>query len=198
LETGAFWHSKDGLSAPDTQLHFMPGLMYNMVDKLPKEHGVSVRACLLTPKSVGKVDIRSSDGLEDPVIDFNFLDHPDDVDVLVRLFKFVQQWMHHSEWKGVLGAEAKGADQAQDDAGVIEYIRQYIETDYHPVGTCKMGMDDMAVVDPRLKVKGVENLRVADASIMPEIIRGNTNIPCMMIGDKVAEMILEDAVANPS
>ena len=176
----------------------MPGLMYNMVDKLPKEHGVSVRACLLTPKSVGKVDIRSSDGLEDPVIDFNFLDHPDDVDVLVRLFKFVQQWMHHSEWKGVLGAEAKGADQAQDDAGVIEYIRQYIETDYHPVGTCKMGMDDMAVVDPRLKVKGVENLRVADASIMPEIIRGNTNIPCMMIGDKVAEMILEDAVANPS
>ncbi|MCY4046183.1 MAG: GMC family oxidoreductase N-terminal domain-containing protein [Cellvibrionales bacterium] len=198
LEAGAFWHSTSGLSAPDTQLHFMPGLMYNMVDKLPKDHGVSVRACLLTPKSSGTVDIRSNNGLDNPLIDFNFLDRQEDIDVLVRLFKFVQTWMHHPEWKGILGAEAKGADLAKDDEGIIAFIREYIETDYHPVGTCKMGIDEMAVVDPRLNVKGVENLRVADASIMPEIVRGNTNIPCMMIGDKAAEMILADANAKAS
>ena len=189
LEVGAFWRSKDGLDAPDTQLHFMPGLMYNMVDELPKDHGVSVRACLLTPYSQGYVGIRSADGRDNPTIDFNFLDDERDTAVLIDLFKFVQRWMHHEGWEGVLGHEAKGADEAITDEQIIEYIREYIETDYHPVGTCKMGNDDMAVVDNELRVKGVEGLRVADASIMPKIVRGNTNIPCMMIGDKAAQWI---------
>jgi choline dehydrogenase len=92
-----------------------------------------------------------------------------------------------------LGDETKGASQCKTDAEKIAFIRQFIETDYHPVGTCKMGQDAMAVVDASLKVHGIEGLRVADASIMPNIVRGNTNIPCMMIGDKAAELILSDA-----
>ncbi len=189
LEVGAFWRSKEGLQAPDTQLHFMPGLMYSMTDKLPKDHGVSVRACLLTPKSSGHVGIRSADGTDDPKIDFNFLENEDDTSVLINLFKFVQRWMHHESWHGLLGTEAKGADEAKTDEEIMAFIREYIETDYHPVGTCKMGNDDLAVVDNQLRVRGVTGLRVADASIMPKIIRGNTNIPCMMIGDKAAEWI---------
>ena len=100
-----------------------------------------------------------------------------------------------SAWQGLLNpTEVKdGPADLNDDEAIVQWIRQWIETDYHPVGTCKMGNDDMAVVDERLRVHGVKGLRVADASIMPTIVRGNTNVPCMMIGDKCAEMILADA-----
>lgn len=190
LEVGAFLHSCEGLIAPDIQLHFMPGLMYNMIDTLPKEHGVSVRACLLTPHSKGYVSIRDKDARVNPVIDFNFLSDERDIKVLLEIFKRVKEWMHHDSWGGIIGEETKGADRCRTEEEMIAFTREFIETDYHPVGTCKMGHDGMAVVDNQLRVHGVDGLRVADASIMPAIVRGNTNIPSMMIGDKAAEWIL--------
>lgn len=190
LEAGAFWRSNAELSAPDVQFHFMPGLMYNMTDTLPSQHGVSVRACNLNPYSRGSISIASASGLDDPLIDFNFLGDDRDIDVLLNAFHLTKKWMANNAWGGILGKETKGADDAQTEAQVIDYIREYIETDYHPVGTCKMGLDEEAVVDQNLKVVGIEGLRVADASIMPTIVRGNTNLPCMMIGDKAASLIL--------
>ena len=96
-------------------------------------------------------------------------------------------------WNGILSDETKGGSDCKTDEEIIKYVREFIETDYHPVGTCKMGSDEFAVVNNQLKVHGIDGLRVADASIMPTIVRGNTNVPCMMIGDKCAELVLADA-----
>ncbi|CAA0081393.1 Alcohol dehydrogenase [acceptor] [BD1-7 clade bacterium] len=190
IESGAFMNSHEGLDAPDIQLHFVPTLMYNLTDDLPKEHGVSVRACNLTPHSRGYVDIVSADPKAKPRIDFRFLSDERDIPPLLEAYKIVQKWMQANAWNGLMTEEKKGAMAAKTDEERMEFVREYIETDYHPVGTCKMGNDDQAVVDAQLKVHGIEGLRVADASIMPTIVRGNTNIPCMMIGDKCAELIL--------
>lgn len=193
IEAGAFWYSKEGLEAPDIQLHLIPILMYNLIDKPPKQDGVSVRACNLTPYSRGVVDLYSADPKQQPRIDFRFLNDERDIPILLETFRLVERMMQANAWGGMIGEETKGGSQCKTDEEIIAWIREYIETDYHPVGTCKMGKDDMAVVDERLRVHGIEGLRVADASIMPTIVRGNTNVPCMMIGDKCAEMMLEDA-----
>lgn len=195
IEAGGFWYSREGLKAPDIQLHIVPTLMYNLIDKPPKQHGVSIRACNLTPYSRGVVDLHSANPKDKPRIDFRFMSDERDKPVLIEIFKLVQRIMQADAWQGILTEETKGAMQAKTDEEIIAFTRQYIETDYHPVGTCKMGpsSDTMAVVDARLRVHGIQGLRVADASIMPNIVRGNTNIPSMMIGDKAAQMILEDA-----
>ena len=101
--------------------------------------------------------------------------------------------MKSEKWLNTIGDESKGGSECKTDEDILAFMREYIETDYHPVGTCKMGNDDMAVVNSKLQVHGIKNLRVADASIMPTIVRGNTNVPCMMIGDKCAELVLADA-----
>jgi choline dehydrogenase len=193
IEAGAFCYSRDDLNAPDIQLHVVPTLMYNLTDKVPKEDGISIRACNLTPKSRGFVDLYTANPKDKPRIDFQFLSNEADWPVLLHIFDLVEKLSKSKAWQGILGDETKGASQCKTDAEKIAFIRQFIETDYHPVGTCKMGQDAMAVVDASLKVHGIEGLRVADASIMPNIVRGNTNIPCMMIGDKAAELILSDA-----
>jgi choline dehydrogenase len=193
IEAGAFCYSKEGLPAPDIQLHVVPTLMFNLVDKVPKQHGISIRACNLTPLSVGEVDLYSNDPKQQVKIDFQFLSDQRDLPVLLATFDLVEKLSKSPKWQGILSDEVKGASSCKTDEEKIAFIREYIETDYHPVGTCKMGHDDMAVVDDKLKVHGIEGLRVADASIMPKIVRGNTNIPCMMIGDKAAELMLADA-----
>lgn len=196
IEAGGFWYTKEGLEAPDVQLHIVPCLMYNLVDKPPKQHGISIRACNLTPYSRGVVELHSANPQDKPKIDFRFLSDERDMPVMVAIFKLVERLAAADAWKGLITAEeTKGGSKALSDEEKIAWIRQYIETDYHPVGTCKMGpeSDATAVVDARLRVHGIQGLRVADASIMPNIVRGNTNIPCMMIGDKAAQMLLEDA-----
>lgn len=198
IEAGGFWYSKEELTAPDIQMHIVPTLMYNLVDTPPKQHGVSIRACNLTPYSRGVVDLHTADPKDKPRIDFRFLTDKRDWPVMLEIFKLVEKIMHANAWQGIITDETKGGSKAvKSEEDMIAFIRKYIETDYHPVGTCKMGpeSDDQAVVDARLRVYGVEGLRVADAAIMPNIVRGNTNIPCMMIGDKAAQMILEDATA---
>ena len=195
LEGGGFVHSKEGLEAPDIQFHIVPSLMYNLIDLPPNKHGFSIRACNLTPYSRGSVDLYSADPKQQCRIDFRFFTDQRDIDVCVEAFKLTEKLVKADSWNGVVGNEDKGGSECKSDDEIIAWMRQYIETDYHPVGTCKMGNDSEAVVDDRLRVHGIEGLRVADASIMPTIVRGNTNIPCMMIGDKCAEMILADADA---
>jgi len=190
IEAGVFYQSRPGLTAPDIQLHAIPSLFHDLLEQPPREHGLSIRACNLTPYSRGFVDIRSVNPDDAPKIDFNFLADERDLPVLIAAYKLVNQMCSAKVWRGSLGTEYKGGTNDKSDEDIVAFIRQYIETDYHPVGTCKMGNDDNAVVDADLKVKGVAGLRVADASIMPTIIRGNTNIPCMMIGDKAASLML--------
>jgi choline dehydrogenase len=193
IEAGAFCYSNDSLAAPDIQLHLVPVMMYNLLDKPPKEDGISIRACNLTPFSRGSVELYSSDPKQQCKIDFKFLSDERDFPPVIEALKIVERMAKAKAWKGILGEETKGGTDCKSDEQIIEFVREYIETDYHPVGTCKMGNDDMAVVDHQLKVHGVQGLRVADASIMPTIVRGNTNVPCMMIGDKCAELVLAEA-----
>lgn len=192
IEAGGFYYSNPALSAPDIQLHIVPTLMYNLTDKPPKQHGISVRACNLTPFSRGYVDLYTHDPADHPKIDFKFLHDERDLPTLISAFRLVERLSKAQAWDGILGEESKGGSRCKTDEQISDFIREYIDTDYHPVGSCKMGNDEMAVVDKNLRVHGIEGLRVADASIMPTIVRGNTNIPCMMIGDKAAELILAD------
>ena len=193
IEAGAFCYSNNTLTAPDIQLHLVPVLMFNVMDKPPKEDGISIRACNLTPYSRGVVELYSRDPKQQCKIDFKFLSDERDIKPVLAAFKIVEELAQANAWKGILGEEVKGAKQCNTDEKIIEWVRKFIETDYHPVGTCKMGDDEMAVVDHQLKVHGIDGLRIADASIMPTIVRGNTNLPCMMIGDKCAELVLADA-----
>lgn len=191
IEAGAFAYTQEGLKAPDVQFHVVPTLMYNLTDKVPKQHGISVRACYLTPFSRGEVGLYSNNPAQQAKIDFKFLTDERDIEPLLAIFDMAEQFAKAKAWQGLIGSEVKGASQCSTREQKIAFIREFIETDYHPVGTCKMGQDAMAVVDNKLQVHGIKGLRVADASIMPTIVRGNTNIPCMMIGDKAAEMILQ-------
>lgn len=192
IEAGGFGYTQENLTAPDVQFHVVPTLMYNLVDNVPKQHGISVRACYLTPNSRGEVGLYSNKPSQQAKIDFKFLSDERDIKPLLEIFDMCERLAKADAWQGLIGKEVKGASDCKTREQKIGFIRKFIETDYHPVGTCKMGNDAMAVVDSQLKVHGIEGLRVADASIMPTIVRGNTSIPCMMIGDKIAEMILSN------
>jgi choline dehydrogenase-like flavoprotein len=132
-----------------------------------------------------------------PVIDFNFLSDPEDAKVLIEGLKLARKIFADQQFDGIRGTEMLPGKDVQTDEQLMTYVREYAATVFHPVGTCKMGTDPMAVVDPELKVHGIQGLRVVDASIMPTLISGNTNAPCIMIGEKAADMILHGN-AQPS
>ncbi|HEY9034479.1 MAG TPA: choline dehydrogenase [Pseudomonadales bacterium] len=190
IEAGGFVKTRPELSRPDVQLHFVPCNMTGLTDKLPAQHGVTLHACNLRPKSSGSVLATSCDPLAHPAVDFNFLAHEEDWQVMIDCFKLLRRLMQASAWHGLVGAELSPGPEVQTDDDIRRALGQCTETVYHPVGSCKMGNDAMAVVDARLRVHGIDGLRVADASIMPNLIGGNTNAPSMMIGDKCADMIL--------
>jgi choline dehydrogenase len=195
IEGGGFIKTSPELERPDVQLHFVPVNMTGLIDDMPKEHGITLHACCLRPKSKGHVKITSTDPAAHPEIDFNFLEHQEDWDTLLKAFKILREITGAKAWNGILGEEIAPGPQVQTDEQIRACFPSNSDTVYHPVGTCKMGNDDTAVVDHELKVRGVQGLRVADASIIPEMIGGNTNAPAMMIGDKCASMILGEKVA---
>lgn len=192
-EGGGFLRRFPDSPAPDFQLHFVVGVLDNHARKLHWGHGYSCHVCLLRPKSVGTVSLASADPVAPPDIDPRFYDHPDDLEAMVDGFKLTRKIMDAPALANIRSGELYSAGIDSDDA-IREELKNRTDTIYHPVGTCKMGIDAMAVVDPQLRVHGLAGLRVVDASIMPTLIGGNTNAPVMMIGEKAADMIRIDAV----
>ena len=187
-EGGGFLRRSPDSPAPDFQLHFVTGMIDNHARTLHLAHGYSCHVCLLRPKSIGTVSLASADPRKAPLIDPKFFDHPDDLEAMVDGFKLTRRLMDAPAFTSIRSGEIYTAGIDSDDA-IREELRKRADTVYHPVGTCKMGVDALAVVDPQLRVRGVEGLRVVDASIMPTLIGGNTNAPTMMIGEKAADMI---------
>jgi choline dehydrogenase-like flavoprotein len=190
-EGGAFIKSDESLEVPDLQLHFTVAMVEDHGRESIWGNGFSCHVCLLRPKSVGSVNIASKNPNEDPIIDPNFLSHDEDMQTLIKGYKKMMKIMNTEPLKQF--NNIRNPININDDKAIESAIRTRSDTIYHPVGTCKMGNDDMAVVDSNLKVKGVSGLRVVDASIMPTLIGGNTNAPAMMIAEKAANLIKDDA-----
>lgn len=191
-EGGGFLRRFPDSPAPDFQLHFVVGLIDNHARKIHWGHGYSCHVCLLRPKSVGTVSLASADPAAAPVIDPRFYEHPDDLEAMVDGFKLTRKIMDAPALASIRSKEIYSAGIDSDDA-IREELKNRSDSIYHPVGTCKMGIDPLAVVDPQLRVHGIAGLRVVDASIMPMLIGGNTNAPVMMIGEKAADMIRRSA-----
>jgi choline dehydrogenase len=184
-EAGAFVKSRADLSECDLQLHFAPVYYVEHGFKNPPGHGFSLGALLLTPKSAGRIYLRSADPREAPAMDPAYLSNEDDLAPLEEGLKLVWKLLESKPFDAYRG---EPVFEREDPAS---FIRAHAESLYHPVGTCKMGQDASSVVDARLQVHGVAGLRVVDASVMPKIVRGNTNAPVFMIAEKAARMIAE-------
>jgi choline dehydrogenase-like flavoprotein len=193
----AFVRSREGLEAPDVLLGWVPMLSEPgpRGPRLSRQSGMTCYAHPMRPESKGHIHIVSSDPRRPPAIHFNFLSAPIDAEITARAVRIARAVMTAPAMAPLRVRElAPGAALNTDDE-LIDWVREAAETTYHPVGTCKMGSDPMAVVDARLRVHGLEGLRVADASIMPTLTSGNTNAPSIMIGEKAAHMVLEDTAA---
>jgi choline dehydrogenase-like flavoprotein len=193
-EAGGFIKSAPDEAIPDLQLHFVVGKLVDHGRKTVLGHGYSCHVCLLRPKSRGTLRLASADPQVMPLIDPAFLKDPDDVARLVRGFKAMRRLMQQPALARHGGVESSASREAQSDAQIEQFVRHHADTIYHPVGTCRMGPDAAtgAVVDARLRVHGVEGLRVVDASVMPSVVGGNTNAPVIMIAEKAVDMILEE------
>jgi choline dehydrogenase-like flavoprotein len=152
-------------------------------------HGYSCHVCLLRPKSRGSVRLASADPRAAPLIDPNFLAERDDVERLIRGFKLMRRILQQPALAGHRGVELQTSANARSDAEIETFIRNHADTIYHPVGTCRMGPGALDVVDAELRVRGIDGLRVVDASIMPRVVSGNTNAPVIMIAEKAADLI---------
>jgi choline dehydrogenase-like flavoprotein len=188
-EAGGFVRSRADVDRPDLQLHFCVGLDEDHNRKLYFDTGMALHVCILRPKSRGSVRLAGPDVKTPPLIDPNFLSDPDDLETLVRGAEILQRIAAQPALAPYGGRPIYGTGR-DDPATLRTLVRDHADTIYHPVGTCRMGADAGSVVDPTLRVRGLEGLRVADASIMPCLISGNTQAPSAMIGEKAADVIL--------
>jgi choline dehydrogenase len=187
-----FFKTRTELAGPDIQVHFIPYrvVLENGKRKLGKEPGMTCTINQNQPESVGSVHIKSPDPQQHPAIRYNFLSSRLDIDTLVAGVRLVRDIMNTDQMQMYCGEEMSPGSDCSSDEDVLAFIRNKAETVYHPVGTCKMGKDTKSVVDEKLRVHQIKNLRIADASIMPTLTSGNTNGPCMMIGEKCADFIM--------
>jgi len=192
-EAGGFLYSREGLARPDLQMTFMVGLKDNP-RTLPRRHGFVLHVAVLRPVTRGRLELASADPGTRPVMNPRFLEDRTDVDALIAGLKAARRILAMPAMARYSGSELSPGPGVKSDAELESFIRANVATTYHPVGSCKMGPrhDPMAVVDSRLRVHGIVGLRVADASIMPNIIGGNTSAPSMMIGERAAEFIAQD------
>ena len=174
--------------APDVQLEFVIGLVDDHSRKLHYGHGYSIHSSIMRPKSRGTIKLANNDPYAAPLIDPNYLSHQDDLNIMLLGLKKTLAIMNSPAFDEIRADMVYPLD-INNDQQLIEFIRETADTEYHPVGTCKMGKDEMSVVDSKLKVHGVNNLRVVDASIMPTIVTGNTNAPVIAIAEKAADLI---------
>ena len=191
-EAGGFIKSQPSEPMPDLQLHFVVGKLLDHGRATVFGHGYSSHVCLLRPKSRGSVKLAGKDPLAAPLIDPGFLADPDDMARMVRGFKLMRGILAQSALADHGAKELPHTAQAQSDSQIEQCIRDYADTIYHPAGSCRMGSGPMDVVDAQLRVQGIQDLRVIDASIMPTLVSGNTNAPTIMIAEKAADMIRAD------
>lgn len=194
----AFLKTRPELEEPDVQFHLVPYTIESAKRReLHAEAGMTTACYQLRPESLGSVHIASSDPETQPVIRFNFLSDPLDQRTTIDGVRLMRRLMHAEAMDGIRGDERSPGAEVESDDEILNWVREHAETAYHPIGTCRMGPEGgMTVVDDRLRVHGLAGLRVADASIMPTMVSGNTNAAAIMIGEKAAEMILEDLAAG--
>ncbi len=193
LQAGGFLKSREGLEQPDIQLHFVNAPVLDHGRESPKCDGMTLHACQLRPESRGSVRLRSSDAFAPPVIDPNYLAAEEDRRVMREAVKICRDIISQRAFDPFREEEIRPGSAFQSDDEIDTAIREQGETIYHPVGTARMGADERSVVDDRLRVRGVEGLRVVDASVMPTLVSGNTNAPTIMIAEKAADLILGNA-----
>jgi choline dehydrogenase len=193
-ETGGFIKSDPTVTEPDLQLHFVPAAMddHGRNHKLLCTYGISLHVCLLRPKSRGTVTLNSNKITQHPRIQLNMLDHQDDIDTMIKGVRIAKKILSTPPLSSTHVNFIFPDENCNSEQEIHQFLKEKCNTIYHPVGTCKMGQDELSVVDEQLKVHGIKQLRVVDASIMPTLISGNTNAPTMMIAAKAADMILAE------
>ncbi|MEM9191013.1 MAG: GMC family oxidoreductase N-terminal domain-containing protein [Myxococcota bacterium] len=189
-EAGGFLRTQEELPGPDLQYHFAPCYFIDHGRKNPTQGaGFTIAPTLLTPKSRGSLWLKYPDAGAKPMIDPRHLTNPEDLAPLIYGYRLAVRLANTRALQRYRGASFAPAAELMDDDAIVDFIREYVEAIYHPAGTCRMGSDDRAVVDPSLRVNGVAGLRVVDASIMPTVTRGNTNAPTIMIAEKASDLI---------
>jgi choline dehydrogenase len=191
--SGAFFKTNPRLATPDVQIHFLPFSTDKMGEKLHAFSGFSASVCQLRPESRGSLRIKSADPAAPPEIRINYLATETDRTAFVEGIKILRRILAAPALKPFVVGEVEPGPKVTSDEEILNFCRQRGSTVYHPTSTCRMGNDPLAVVDQRLRVRGIEGLRVVDASVMPDLMSGNTNAPTIMIAEKASDMILEDA-----
>ncbi|MCE9521791.1 MAG: choline dehydrogenase [Alphaproteobacteria bacterium] len=197
LEAGGFLKSRAGLEMPDLQFHFVAALMIDHGRKKADRHGFMAHVCQLRPESKGVIALKSLNPLDPPLIQPNYMATENDKRSMREGVKIARDVFMQKAFDPYRGPELLPGAPVTSDDDIDDYVRRTSETIYHPVGTAKMGTDRMAVVDTQLRVRGVQGLRVVDASVMPTLIGGNTNAPTIMIAEKAADMILGKSPLPP-
>ncbi|MDP1585169.1 MAG: choline dehydrogenase [Bradyrhizobium sp.] len=191
--SGAFFKTDPRLASPDVQIHFLPFSTDKMGEKLHPYSAFSASVCQVRPESRGTLRIKSADPTAAPEIRINYLATETDRTVNVEGLKILRKILAAPALKPFVVEEADPGAKVVSDEDLLAFCRQRGSTVYHPTSTCRMGNDSLAVVDQRLRLRGIEGLRVVDASVMPDLVSGNTNAPVIMIAEKASDMILQDA-----
>ncbi len=200
FESAAFVRSKAGVDYPDIQFHFLPAAMRYDGKAAAKSHGFQAHVGPMRSKSRGSVTLRGPDPRAMPVIRFNYMSHPDDWSDFRHCIRLTREIFGQAAFDPYRGREISPGSHVVTDEQLDDYIREHVESAYHPCGSCRMGRadDPTAVVDPECRVIGVEGLRVADSSIFPRVTNGNLNGPSIMTGEKAADHILGRPMLPPS